>query len=301
MILKLNKLGFSHPHQRRQRHMSEVNSAYLHAFCSLVSENLNHALESLKLGSEVLSLAWIHQCFKMVPMINKAFAKLMVEIDYPVTSWADGSIDEYLDYTIKLLDLLNSINSCISHVNQARVLLTHALSLMERSPALGIKRMREIKKHDHSIMEFKGTGFDLDKSQNEKECIFHEAMMVLKSTGFWVCGVVLSGLTSEVEPIMAITGNMVFVDSSLRALDSVFRKKLMMEGGFVKEVEGVNESVGLIISSGIGDSDGGMELKRRLEVVRNGLIGLKEEEEGVFGSVMAARNEVLMTLRRKNN
>ncbi|XP_076887931.1 protein BPS1, chloroplastic-like [Bidens hawaiensis] len=300
MILKLNKLGFSH-HHRCQRHISEVNSAYLKAFRSLVSENLNLALESLKLGSELLSLTWIHRCFKMVPMINKAFAKLMVEIDYPVTSWADGSIDEYLDYTIKLLDLLNSISCCISHVSQARVSLTHALSLMERSLALAIERMREIKKHNHSIMEFKGTGIDVDRNRNEKECIFHEAMMVMKSTGFWVCGVVLSGLTSEVEPIKAITGNMVFVDSSLRALDSVFRKKLMMEGGFVKEVEGVNESVDLIISSGIGDSYGGMELKRRLEVVGNGLKGLKEEEECIFGSVMASRNEVVEILIRNNS
>ncbi|KAJ0792648.1 hypothetical protein HanOQP8_Chr01g0020351 [Helianthus annuus] len=305
MILQLSRLGFSHHHHHhhhlgRHRNMSQAGLTSLQAFRSLVSKNLNRALESLKLGSEFLSLTWIHQCFQMVPMINNAFAKLMVEIDYPVTSWEDCSIDEYLDYTINLLDLMNYISSSIARVNQARVSLTHALSLMERSPALAIERMNEIKTQDHSIMEFKDTRCDVDRKRNENACIFHEAMMVLKSTGFWVCGVVLSGLKSEVDPIMKIPGNSVLVDPSLMALDSVFRKKYMEEGGIVKEVEEVNESVRIIISSGIHDCDGGMELKRRLEVVGNGFKSLKEEEECLFASVMAARNEVVETLRRNN-
>ncbi|KAI3683017.1 hypothetical protein L1987_83475 [Smallanthus sonchifolius] len=172
---------------------------------------------------------------------------------------------------------------------------------METSPTLAVARMREIKKHD-SIMEFKTSGGEhIEMNMKEKEWIFHEAMMVMKSTGFWVCGVVLSGLKCEVDPIMEIIGNYtVSMDSSLKDLDSIFRKRFREEGGIVKEVEGVNESVRLIISSGIDDSDGGMELKRRLEVVGNGLTGLKEEEECLFGSVMNARNEVLETLRRNN-
>ncbi|KAI3683019.1 hypothetical protein L1987_83477 [Smallanthus sonchifolius] len=301
MILQLNRLGFSHHHQHRRRHMSEVNLAYLQTFRSLVSENINRALETLNLGSEFLSLTWIHQCFQMVSMINNGFAKLMVEIDYPVSSWEAGSTEEYLDYTINLLDLLNYISSSISHVNQARVLLTHALSLMETSPVLAVERMREIKKHD-SIMEFKASGGEhIQMNMKEKELIFHEALMVIKSTGFWVCGVVLSGLKCEVNPMMEISGNTVSMDSPLKDLDSIFRKRFMEEGGIVKEVEGVNESVRLIISIGIDDSDGGMELKRRLKVVGNGLTGLKEEEECLFRSVMTARNEVLETLRRNNN
>nr|GEX28946.1 protein BPS1, chloroplastic-like [Tanacetum cinerariifolium] len=205
--------------------MSDSALASLETFRSYVSGNLNRALESLKLGSDFLSLAWMHECFKMLPMINNAFAKLMVEIDYPITSWEGGSIDEYLDYTINLLDALNLISSSLSNVNQAR---------------------------------------------------------------------------SDVKPIMVITKNGVFVDSSLMALDSIFKKKFIEEGGIVKEVERVNESVRLVVSSGMGDSDGTMELKRRLEVVGNGLKGLKDEEEYLFGNLMSARNEVLEILRRSH-
>ncbi|PWA81942.1 protein BYPASS-related protein [Artemisia annua] len=299
MIQLLTKLGFSHNNSRN--HMSDSALASLEAFRSHVSDNLNRALESIKLGSDFLTLAWMHACFKMLPMINNAFTKLMVEIDYPVTSWEGGSILEYLDYTINLLDVLNMISSSLSNVNQARVSLTHALSLMKSSPIHGIERMKEIRPHD-SIKEFKASEGDHgERNLHGKEFIFHEAMLVLRSSGFWVCGVVLSGLKSDIKPIMVITRNVVFVDSSLMALDSTFKKKFMEEGGFVKEFERVNESVRSIVSSGIGDSDGAMELKRRLDVVGNGLKGLKDEEERLFGNIMSARNEVLDILRRSHN
>lgn len=301
MILLLTKLGFSHNNSRNRasHNMSDSALASLEAFRSHVSDDLNRALESIKLGSGFLSLGWMHECFKMLPMINNAFAKLMVEIDYPVTSWEGGSIDEYLDYTLSLLDVLNLISSSLSNVNQARVSLTHALSLMESSPINGIERMKEIRPHD-SIKEFKASEGDVEKNLHGKEFIFHEAMLVLRSSGFWVCGVVLSGLKSDIKPIMEITKSGVLLDSSLMTLDSVFKKKFIEEGGIVKEVERVNESIRLIVSGGIGDSDGAMELKRRLEMVENGLKGIKDEEECLFGNVMSARNEVLEILRRSH-
>lgn len=307
MFLPINRLKFSHNHKhhhhRHFRNMSENDLASLQAFRSQVSEKLNRLLESLKLGSEFLSLTWVHECLHMLPMINYDFAKLMVEIEYAMSTWESSSIDEYLDYTINLLELLNSISSSLSHVNHARVLLVHALSLMESSPVIAIERMKEIKKHD-CVKEFKamkGDHMERNGNGNEKEWIFHEAMMVLRSIGLWVCGVVLLAFQNDDKPIMEMMKNGVFVDSSLMALDTIVKKKFMEEGGFVKEVEGVNESVRLVVASGIIDSKDGMELRRRLELFGNGLKCLKDEEEGLFGSVMAARNEVLETLRRYNN
>ncbi|KAI3739152.1 hypothetical protein L2E82_29549 [Cichorium intybus] len=280
--------------------MSEASLASLHAFRSHVAGNLHRVLESLKLGSGFLSLKWIHKCFQMLPILNTAFAQLMADIDYPVSSWEAGSIEEYLDYTINLLQLLNAISSSLSHLNKARVSLSHALSLVERSPAMAVERMREIPMHD-STKGFKASGSEEERNRNEKEKIFHEAIMVLKSTGFWVCGVVLSGLTSDARPVIEIMRSGVVVDCSLIPLDSIFRKKILEERGLVKEVEAVNESVRLIVSKGICDSDAAMELKRRLELVGNGLQGLKEEEGGLFAEVMAARNEVIEKLRIRNN
>lgn len=297
MILQLSSLRFSN-HNNHHR-MSEVSLSPLQAFRSIVTGNLHRVLESLKLGSEFLSLKWIHECFQVLPILNNEFAKLMAEIDYPVSSWEAGSIDEYLDYTMSILELLNAINSSLSHLNQARVSLSHALSLMESTPAMGVERMREITLHD-SIKGFKGSGGDEERNRKGKERIFHEAILVMKGTAFWVCGVVLYGLRSDVWPLMEIMKSGVVVDCCLMPLDSIFRNKIIEKRGLVKEVEDVNETVRMIVSKGIGDFDVAMELKRRLEMVRNGLKGLKEEEEGLFAEVMAARNEVLETLRRKN-
>ncbi|KVI00766.1 hypothetical protein Ccrd_020981 [Cynara cardunculus var. scolymus] len=233
MLFHLQTLGFSHKLHNRHCRMSETS---LRAFRLVVAGNLHQVLESLKLGSEILSLRWIHQCFQMLTIFNDAFAKLMVEIDYPELTRARAGADG---------------------------------------------------RHG------KGNG---------KGRIFHEAILILKTTGFWVCGVVLSGLKSDNKPMMEINA-----DSPLVALDLIFRKKMMEEGGLVKELERVNEIVRLITSSGSGngngngDSDAAKELKAGLEVFGNGLKGLKEEEEGLFAEIMAARNEVLETLRRNNN
>ncbi|KAI3697465.1 hypothetical protein L6452_30493 [Arctium lappa] len=297
MFFHLQTLGFSHKlHNRQYCRMSEAS---LQEFRLVVAGNLHRVLESLKLGSEFLSLRWIHQCFQMLPIFNNAFAKLMVEIDYPVSKWESDSIEEYFDYSINMLELLNSISSSLADLNQDRVSLSHALRIMETSPDdVAVERLREIKSHD-SIKEFirseggNGNGIGIGK-----ERIFREAILILKNTGFWVCGVVLSGLKSDGRPIMEM-----MVDSSLVDLDSMFRKKMMEEGGLVKELERVNESVRLITScvNGNGDSDAAKELKARLEVLGNELKGLKEEEEGIFAEIMAARNQVLEILRRNNN
>ncbi|XP_024983319.1 protein BPS1, chloroplastic-like [Cynara cardunculus var. scolymus] len=302
MLFHLQTLGFSHKLHNRHCRMSETS---LRAFRLVVAGNLHQVLESLKLGSEILSLRWIHQCFQMLTIFNDAFAKLMVEIDYPVSEWEPGSIDEYFDYSINLLELLNSISSSLSHLNQHWVLLSHALRIMETSPDLAVERLKEIKYSHDSIKELTRARAGADGRHgkgNGKGRIFHEAILILKTTGFWVCGVVLSGLKSDNKPMMEINA-----DSPLVALDLIFRKKMMEEGGLVKELERVNEIVRLITSSGSGngngngDSDAAKELKAGLEVFGNGLKGLKEEEEGLFAEIMAARNEVLETLRRNNN
>ena len=52
-------------------------------------------------------------------MINKAFAELAVDIDYPMNKWKVDSIEGYLNYTLSLLELLNSMSSSLSHPGHA--------------------------------------------------------------------------------------------------------------------------------------------------------------------------------------
>ncbi|KAK4411099.1 hypothetical protein Sango_0182900 [Sesamum angolense] len=70
----------------------------------------------------------------MIDVGNRAFVKLVVEIDYPMSGWGGRADEEYLNYSLILLDLLNSINSSVSHLGQAKISTSHALNLIRNSP-----------------------------------------------------------------------------------------------------------------------------------------------------------------------
>ncbi|MBA0805121.1 hypothetical protein Gohar_004662 [Gossypium harknessii] len=69
---------------------------------------------NLKPGSEISSFLWIQQCYELLSLINTAFAKLVVDIDYPVNRWEVTSLHQYLNYSFHLLELLKSVSSSLS-------------------------------------------------------------------------------------------------------------------------------------------------------------------------------------------
>ncbi|KAK9283126.1 hypothetical protein L1049_011357 [Liquidambar formosana] len=91
-----------------------------------------------------MSLLRIRQCLDLLPVINKAFPKLVVDIDCPISKWEDASAEGYLKYSLNLLEFLNSISSSLSYLGQARLALSHALSLVENSPSLPTGRLKAI-------------------------------------------------------------------------------------------------------------------------------------------------------------
>eukprot|EP00257_Ricinus_communis_P023877 XP_015583988.1 uncharacterized protein LOC107262485 [Ricinus communis] len=143
LVAKISKLYSkleNHHHHHRGRPQSEAFSASLQAFRSDVSSSITRLLLNSKPGGlEIMSLEWIQECFQVLPFINKAFAKLVVEIDYHMSEWKAKSMEAYLKYSLDLLDLLNSISSSLSYLGQIRLALSHALSLVESSPSSGIE------------------------------------------------------------------------------------------------------------------------------------------------------------------
>ncbi|KAL6524636.1 hypothetical protein OROHE_016307 [Orobanche hederae] len=80
--------------------------------------------------SEFLYLTRFNTCFQLIQATNSAFAKLVVEIDHPMTQWGGKLTEDYLTYTLNLMELLNTVNSSISHLSQAKLPLHHAASLL---------------------------------------------------------------------------------------------------------------------------------------------------------------------------
>ncbi|KAB1224959.1 Protein BPS1, chloroplastic [Morella rubra] len=299
-----SKLENHHHHHRHDDLQSEAFSASLQAFESDVSNFLNQLLLNSKPGSEGLSLPWVQQCLGLLPAINKAFAKLVVEIDYPISIWEVASVEEYLNYSLSLLDLFNSISSSLAYLGQARLSLAHALSLVENSPSLAIERLKEIEPRKLTEDFRKGETNEDGQERNclGKQRVVHQALIVMKSIGFWVCGIVLSGLCNDAKPYLEMrTPVGGFVSPSIGELDSRIYEIVMEKETILREVKELNDALACLVAALVDgkDSKATEELQGKLEVSEKLLDGLQKEVDHLFSDILAGRNKLLDCLRHR--
>lgn len=310
MVLLVERLGKSlRLHSKLDRHPHHHGSGAwvgsIHAFHSDVSNCLNYLLLNPNPGSEILSLSWLLRVFELFPAVNTAFAKHVIRIDYPMSLWEVDSLEEYLNYSLALLEHLNSFNSSISHLGHARLLLSHALSLVESSSSSAMEHLKAIQ----PLGEGKVCREENRRSVGErcisgKEEVSHEALMEMKRIGFWACGVLLSGLSGDPKPFLEMRK---LVESSasspLKRLDSVVHEVIIGKGCIPKEVKEVNDTVACLLNAivaGQGNNEEAEELKKRLEALEKMLDCKQKEVDHLFSEILAGRNELLDTLRRRN-
>ncbi|XP_042511690.1 protein BPS1, chloroplastic-like [Macadamia integrifolia] len=286
-----------HSHQQE-----EAFSASLQAFESEILTCLNQFSLSSKSRSDILTLTWIQQCLQLLPSMNKSFRKLILDINYPMNRWEALSVDEYLRVTLKLLDLLNSITSSVSHLGQARMSLSHALSLRGNSPSLEMKAIQPL----GSIKNWEGEENEVRTGEAEncssgKERIVCQAMAVLKVIGFWVCGVVASNLCGDTESCLKLRNSISgFPNSSLMSLHICVCEEMMAKGGLF-EVREVNNGVAQLVSVTRGGSNIAVakELQRRVEKLGKLLEDVEEEVNRIFSEIMLERNDLLASLSQR--
>ncbi|PNY10178.1 hypothetical protein L195_g006748 [Trifolium pratense] len=269
-----NKLENHNHHHHDHHYQSEDLSESLKAFRSEVSKLINELALDSKPGSEILSLFWIQKCLGILPLINKAFVKLTLEIDYPISKWKVDSIEEYLSYSLCLLDLFNSISSCFSHIEKTKLSLIHALQLFENSPAS-------------------------DTSNNNQHHL--KGVKELKKFGFWVCGILLSGLCSDVKPYIEVKKMAGGFDGSLVfTLDSKISEGLDEKTLILKEVKEVNDAVDCVLgASDEVKNDAVNELKIKVNKFVEVFDAVKSEVDDLFSMVMALRIELIDHLRKQ--
>ncbi|KAL0429214.1 UNVERIFIED_CONTAM: hypothetical protein Sradi_0547400 [Sesamum radiatum] len=242
------------------------------------------------------------ECFEMIDVGNRAFVKLVVEIDYPMSRWGGRANEEYLNYTLILLDLLNSINSSVSHLSQAKISISHALNLIGNSTTA--KNVKKISgKSTGKEFGFEGSvRMEEFRPVCEKESVLLQALMVSKKIAFLALGLVLSGCSGDAKPYMEarkIAGG--FDDDPLiKVLDSRFCHEVTeIQPGTMEEVEEVNSATDRLsaaISAG-RYSEAVEELKTRLETLENSIQGIQKQANKLFSEVLAARNKLLDNFR----
>ncbi|KAK7263920.1 hypothetical protein RJT34_31519 [Clitoria ternatea] len=300
------KLDNHHHHRHTQtnhdqfHHQSEALSASLQAFRSQVSKFIGQLALDLKPGSELLSLSWIEKCFGLLSFTNKAFAKLLVDIDYPMSIWEVDSVEGYLSYSLCLLELFNSISSSLSHVGQARLSLSHGLTLLENSPSSATRHLKPVQPGCFSTKFGKEFFIQGDKARffSGKEWVVHEAVKEMKKIGFWVCGILLFSLCSDGKPYMELKKMAAGFDgSSVLPLDSKI-SEMMEKFPSLKEVKELNDVVAhLLVASDEVKHDVAKELITKLQVLEKLSDVIKAEVDDLFSKVMAQRTELVDCLR----
>ncbi|OIT27664.1 PREDICTED: uncharacterized protein LOC109213650 [Nicotiana attenuata] len=304
MVLLVEKIShfLRNPNRlENQHHNSEaLLASTLQVFRSDVSKILNKVLPIPEPGTEpefqFLSLAWIQKCLDAIPMIHRAFAKLVVQIDHPINIWGKSQVEEYLDYTLNLLELLNSVTSGVSHLSHARLCISHGLSLIEKnsnSPAL--EHLKEIQPHDLG-KEFKVEGKIEDTSCSGKDLIIHRSLWILRSISLWVFGVLLSGICSDVKPYMELRISAGLFDESLiKGWDSLLAKEIAENCGVSKEVKEINEVVTNLIAA-VVNGEVAKELRIRLEDLEELLQTIGKKTNDLFTEVLGERSKFLDSL-----
>jgi len=209
-----------------------------------------------------------------------------VDIDYPISKWEVASGEEYLKYSLILLELFNSISSSLANHGQARLSLAHALSLVEDSPSSAIERLKAVEPRSVSKDLREGTEDATERICSGEEGVMREALTVMRSIGFWVCGIVLSCLCSDCKPYLEMRKWVAGLEnSSFVELDSSIREIVMEKGSVLKEVKELKYS------------EAAKEMEGKLEVYEKLVDSLKDEVDHLFSEVLAARNKLVDCLR----
>ena len=292
MVFFLERIISSSKQENHHHHLpSKKMCLALNTFESEISKSLCQ----LNSNSEILTLSWIQQCLYLLPKINKSFAKLVSDIDYPMSNWETPSIDEYLSYSLSSMEYLNSITSTISQLTQARIIVSHGLSLIETSQQpLAFKRLKVIEFENSNKKERQG---EIMRSStcSGKEWIIHQALLVKQQVWNWVCRVVESSIQGNlISEVNGSSGSSSLVSSNLRACKEI----IMERTGVLMEVAQINDGVVRILTAA-GTGDEIKELRRRLEVLGKLLESVEEDVSNLFSEILLNRNELLDIFQQK--
>ncbi|XP_022154307.1 UPF0496 protein 4-like [Momordica charantia] len=299
-----SKLDNHHHHHHHRRHGSQASSAasHLQAFESDVSSCLIQFSASSS-DSRLLSFPWLLQLLQTLPIVHQAFTKLAVNLEHPVGQWPPDLVDGYLNYTLNLLDLLNSVSFSLSQLGQSRLLLSHALGLIQSSPSMAVERMKPIvPKKNFREFEIKAAVRDRRKGCSGEDWAIERALVTMEGIGYWVCGIVLSGCEGDSTAYLAARKSAAGVAiSSFKSLDSVVLEAVSGKGSVPEEVEELNEAAALVaadlVNGRSGSGGAAEEMRRRSERLEKEVERLRKEVDGRFSEVLDGRSRLLDVFR----
>lgn len=196
--------------------------------------SLTRKLKQLKpkILKNMINRLWMQRAMAVLSATHAYLKSLITYLQFPTAEWDEKWMDEYLDDTVKLLDIFLSLNVEISKLEYFQLLVHYALHLLEFSYGVWsndklfhVKRsLQELKEK----MDSKGkTGANTQRNSRIENCIvilqrmrkslqfgkvkssskgsvFLRAMYGVKATTIFLCSVVASTLTGHSGPLIEL-------------------------------------------------------------------------------------------------
>lgn len=297
-------------------------------------ENLLRRLKALKSASDppYATFSWLSKAIDLLSSTHADAETLISDL-----TASEKSLASYLDDSVKILDVCNSISSEIERLRQGRLLLNFALHLLDLS-AGSPPAPEKLRRARESLSEWAGSSpvasnrrLTLEKSAalikdlaskfgnsprgkiSSVEKVLERTIYAVGAVTVFVAGVVVATLSGSAD-LVAIPVSVeflwsdAFVDLQSAVLGSIKKRFSGEKGRLAVEREAVEASVRALVDV-IGDDMAGVEgkterltdavkeLGKVTEEFSDGLETLLNGVNGFFRAVLCTRNTLLKSFR----
>lgn len=306
---------FGNPFRKVSFKRSSDKSLKLNRIWSAFEISLTERLKRLeaKIPKGMIDLSWMQQALEVLSATHADFKSLISDLRFPATEWNEKWKDEYLDDTVKLLDICIALNAEIAKLEHFQLLVHYALHLLDFSG--GICSNDKLFRAKDSLKELmlktdlkKKTCLNSQRNGKIENCsvilqgmsnslqfgkgrysardrIFMRAMYGLKATTIFVCSVATSALSGHPGLLIELrVPDHLLWSAAFRSLQQEINdeiKRCFAEGrvGVVKEIETLDAAIANVhstIEKVAVDIDEG---KMKVEEIRIAVQELKQSVE----------------------
>lgn len=302
-------------------------------------ENLLRRLKTLRPGSDIpsISLDWLSRAVDFLSSTQVEAQALITDLKL---CGVDDSLSWYLDYSVKLLDVCNSITSEIERLRQRRLLINFILHLLEFPEDGGLPASEKLQRARSSLTDWddctggvakrvfqnnienliRDLAVGLGKAPNGKIStavkLVRRTIYAVGSVMVFVAGVVQAALYGSVEVVQIRVPPEYMWAEAFNDLESAICGELKRVGGqrkqFFDELDDMGTRVTGVCNAidGLEGEDKGekaktmrnavKELETATEAFSEGLDRLSNGVNNLFHTILCTRNGMLENFRLGN-
>lgn len=295
---------------------SYVNSEYTGLLNSF-EHSLAESLKKLKPEdiSDIWTLTWLSEAVNFLSETHNNIKILITDLELPISDWEAKWIDQYLDDSLKLLDICIAICSKLSQLEQGQIILKYALNNLNSSEHIGQAHtslsdwMQKIESSSPTYEKCSAilqnlaisTVYSSKGKVSAKEKVLNRALYAVKSVTILVCNVFISVLYRLKNPFttMVVPDKLIWA-RAFNDLQTEALREITEHNGVLKEVKAVENCIeNLCTFNGYEEKEMEKDVSEMAKAVENlshGLDCLSKQVEDFFDVVLTGRNALLCNL-----